>query len=144
MVTPGVRRNLIRFETRFIVMGCDDEVIPCQERIEAVADDSDHPRSSEGLLFRNPHRAWRKPCRNACTAQEKPAPLRVLDGFRATANYAGARFPGCEVSLRVLQSFNAAAPVVYVEATVTEESDQRHPATLSGCYCQTGRGSDSS
>ena len=27
--------------TDFVVMGCDDEILPLQERIEAVTDDSD-------------------------------------------------------------------------------------------------------
>src|SRR6202030_3983756 len=49
----------------------------------------------------------------------------------------------CEVSLRVLQSADAAHSAVYVEAAVAEESDQGHPAAFGRCYRQARRGADS-
>src|SRR5207237_1862575 len=48
-----------------------------------------------------------------------------------------------EVSFSVLQSFDAAAPAVYVKTPVAEESDQSHSAALGRCYREAGRGADS-
>src|SRR5437868_6280188 len=48
----------------------------------------------------------------------------------------------CGVSLRVLQSSDAPASVIYVEAAVAEESNERHPTTFRGCGCQAGGGAN--
>src|SRR6267154_952094 len=101
----------------------------------------------------NPPRPRSHPA-NWPRSSKAPGPSEIEWRIRRVRSQAGAsplsasgedaaRCPGCEVSLRILQSSDAAASVVYVEAAVAKESDQRHPTTFGGCGCKAGGGADS-
>jgi hypothetical protein len=98
MVTPGIQVLLPA-----IALGRYARTLSRPEQSDQFRN-AIHPRSSEGLLLHNPHRG---PGESHAETHERrgrnQAPLRVLDGFRATAKYAGARFPGFTEGFPILE-----------------------------------------